>query len=97
MVLFGGEARMLKYEAKRYCNIKKVTLCRENLSGSTLRAGVDHKKLKCLGRDEGPGPWLTWGQNLRKELEKSLVGEEWISIVHYKGKEDDGKTESQDS
>ncbi len=49
-----------------------------------MRTGVDIK-LKCLGCDRQI--WLSRIE-FEKRVRKILVDDKWISIVHYKGKEE---------
>jgi hypothetical protein len=49
-----------------------------------MRTGVDIK-LKCQGCDRQI--WLT-RMEFEKRVRRILVGDKWISIIHYKGKEE---------
>ena len=74
---------ILKYEVGDLVTLKKGHPCGEN-KWEVLRTGVDIK-LKCEGCERQI--WLTRIE-FEKRVRKIFVVEKWISIVHYKGKED---------
>lgn len=77
---------ILNYEVGDLVTLKKGHPCGEN-KWELLRTGVDIK-LKCQGCERQI--WLTRIE-FEKRVRKILVDEKWISIVNYKGKEDDGE------
>lgn len=74
---------ILNYEKGDIVSLKKGHPCGEN-KWEILRTGADIK-IKCLGCDRQI--WLTRIE-FNKRVRKILVGEKWISIVNYKGRED---------
>lgn len=77
---------ILNYEVGDLITLKKGHPCGEN-KWEILRTGVDIK-LKCQGCERQI--WLTRIE-FEKRVRKILVDEKWISIVNYKGKQEDGE------
>ena len=75
---------MLKYDLGDIVALKKPHPCGENKC-EIVRKGVDIK-LRCLGCDRLI--WLTRIE-FEKRVRKILVDDKWISIVHYKGKDNE--------
>lgn len=73
---------MLKYDLGDIVTLKKPHPCGEN-KWEIVRTGVDIK-LKCLGCNR-----IVWLSRIdfEKRVRKILVEDKWISIVHYKGKD----------
>jgi hypothetical protein len=74
---------ILHYEVGDIVTLKKGHPCGEN-KWEIMRTGVDIK-LKCQGCDRQI--WLT-RMEFEKRVRRILVGDKWISIIHYKGKEE---------
>lgn len=74
---------ILKYDIGDIITLKKGHPCGEN-KWEILRTGVDIK-LKCLGCDR---QLMVPRVDFEKRVRKIKDGEKFVSIVHYKGKED---------
>lgn len=74
---------ILHYEVGDIVTLKKGHPCGEN-KWEIMRTGVDIK-LKCQGCHRQI--WLT-RMEFEKRVRRILVGDKWISIIHYKGKEE---------
>ena len=73
---------ILKYDTGDIITLKKGHPCGEN-KWEIMRTGADIK-LRCLGCDRQICiPRIDFNKRIRK----SLVEDKWISIIHYKGKE----------
>ncbi len=74
---------ILKYDIGDIITLKKGHPCGEN-KWEILRRGVDIK-LKCLGCDR---QIMIPRIDFEKRVRKIKDGEKFVSIIHYKGRED---------
>lgn len=74
---------ILKYDIDDIITLKKPHACGEN-KWQITRTGVDIK-LKCLACDRAI---LISRIDFEKRVRRILVDEKWISIIHYKGREE---------
>lgn len=75
---------ILNYSVGDIVSLKKGHPCGEN-KWKILRTGADIK-IKCLGCDRQI--WLTRIE-FEKRVRKILIEDKWLSIVNYKGKENE--------
>lgn len=74
---------ILKYDIGDIITLKKGHPCGEN-KWEILRKGVDIK-LRCLGCDR---QLMIPRIDFEKRVRKIQYGEKFVSIIHYKGRED---------